>query len=146
MKKTIEINFNCHLEAKKECLKIKKMILDFKKIMEAYYAKSKNVFFELSINVVNDKKMISINQQYRNIKATTDVLSFPQSVCLEAKCDLGDIFINEDELSRNKNSEFTTLDYFIHSFLHLNGFTHDGDTDFIKMERMHKKLRKIIKV
>ncbi len=36
-----------------------------------------NVFFELSIALIDDKEMREINHQYRGKKQTTDVLSFP---------------------------------------------------------------------
>jgi probable rRNA maturation factor len=106
---------------------------------------------ELSILFVNDRQMKELNQKYRGIDRTTDVLSFPQHSakvpkCLSAKVNekkvyglwdygtkellLGDIVINIQTAKRQApeheltfNEEFRWL--LVHGILHLIGYDHE---------------------
>jgi probable rRNA maturation factor len=91
---------------------------------------------ELSVLLVNDRRMRILNRQYRGIDRTTDVLSFPQmtkaqSSKLKAQsCLLGDIVINLHKAERQAaeyglplNEELKRL--LIHGLLHLTGYDHE---------------------
>lgn len=88
---------------------------------------------ELSIFFCNDSMIKELNNQYRNIDAPTDVLSFENDEEYEDEegkwlC-VGDIAISVDTLTENaayfdenKNSELKRL--LVHGILHLNGMDH----------------------
>jgi probable rRNA maturation factor len=92
--------------------------------------------YELSIAVVGDKKIQTLNKQFRNKDYPTDVLSFPLSKIS------GEIFINL-KVATKKSSEFqmSAKNYFtyalIHSMLHLKGFEHGKE-----MEKEEEKLKR----
>lgn len=92
----------------------------------------------LSLLIVDDQEMQSINKEQRGKDKTTDVLSFPmQESIRENKVDnvfeelhLGDIVISKDTcLSQAKDNNIDFIDEFIHlfthGFLHLLGFDHE---------------------
>lgn len=91
---------------------------------------------ELSILLVNDRRMRMLNLQYRGIDRTTDVLSFPQmnesqiSDLKSQVCLLGDIAINLHKAERQAAEYGLTLDeelkrLLIHGLLHLAGYDHE---------------------
>ena len=118
---------------------------------------------EISILLVNDKRMKILNKQYRGINKTTDVLSFPQIPKFEIRnskflksaihlpCSallLGDIVINLHQAKRQAiehnltfNEELNLL--LIHGLLHLVGYDHEKGGSAKK--KMKKKTREILK-
>lgn len=54
----------------------RKKIID---AVETALSKKVTAHTEVSISIVGDRRMRQLNKQYRQIDATTDVLSFPQS-------------------------------------------------------------------
>jgi probable rRNA maturation factor len=103
---------------------------------------------ELSILLVNDKKMEELNSKYRGIKKSTDVLSFPVE---EEKNHnfhpvvLGDIVISIPAVLRQARERRVTLydelnTILIHSILHLYGYTHYTETKAEKMRRKEKEI------
>jgi probable rRNA maturation factor len=100
---------------------------------------------ELSILLVNDRRMRILNHTYRGIDRTTDVLSFPQNeyitpppladgrrkpIPLTSDIVLGDIVINLHKTVRQAeeygvpfNDELKRL--LIHGLLHLTGYDHE---------------------
>lgn len=92
--------------------------------------------YDLSVVFVSKEKIQSLNKQYRNIDAPTDILSFP----LEK--DSGEIFINLEETKRiapdfDREYENFLGFLFIHGLVHLKGYDH-GST----MENIEKKFCK----
>jgi probable rRNA maturation factor len=92
----------------------------------------------LSLLLVDDKEMQSINKEQRGKDKTTDVLSFPmQESIRDNKVDnvfdelhLGDIVVSKDTcLIQAKENDIDFIDEFIHllahGFLHLLGFDHE---------------------
>jgi probable rRNA maturation factor len=96
---------------------------------------------EVSITVVGDRKMRELNKKYRDIDASTDVLSFPleesgnETGFIKSPDNIlriGDIIIsypqaiiNATEYNKLVDDEINTL--IEHSILHLLGIHHEGD-------------------
>jgi len=89
---------------------------------------------EVSIAVIGDRKMRSLNKKYRDIDATTNVLSFSQTegdVTLQPpdKLYLGDIVLSfpkvVEECARDNMLIDDRVDELVeHSLMHLLGFHH----------------------
>ena len=117
--------------------------------------------FEISVSFVDDKEMQSLNNQYRGIDSSTDVLSFPimdfeesePIGSLEDFIDedlvLGDIVISTmraaeqaEEYGHSIERELTFL--MVHGMLHLLGENHDEkeseEVMFKKQEEILEKL------
>lgn len=95
---------------------------------------------EVSITVVGDRRMRKLNKQYRNIDATTDVLSFPQNdptqslaPFVEAPDDilhLGDIIVSYPQAVVEAAEENNMVDdqvllLVLHGLDHLLGIHHE---------------------
>lgn len=120
--------------------------------------------YELSLLIVDDKKIRKLNKLHRGKDSPTDVLSFPQiewkkSITLENRESsqpsqrqgrlLGDIIISLDSTANNANSlghsisrEFCFL--LIHGLLHLCGHDHQKVEDEEVMIQQQKKILKLI--
>ena len=97
---------------------------------------------EVSVSFVDEEEMTKINEEYRDKKSETDVLSFPMFETLEAMKQalretpknreilLGDVVICEPiakkqaiEFGHSLDREITYL--FVHSMFHLLGYDHE---------------------
>ncbi len=102
-------------------------------ILDFYHLEDK----EVSLAVIGDKKMRSLNRDFRGIDKTTDVLSFPtaqipESSDFDIKQSLGEIFINIDEAGRTdkyielfgcrRARAYIFYFLFAHGLLHLVGY------------------------
>lgn len=105
---------------------------------------------DVSVNLifVNDEQILNINQQYRNINDTTDVISF-ESFDEEDLTYIGDIFINIDRVKLQANKynhsierEFAFL--LCHGVLHLLGYDHLIKVDEEEMFSMQEKILNFI--
>lgn len=108
---------------------------------------------ELSVLIVDDEEMAKLNQQYRQIDRTTDVLSFPM---LEGEFGeiapemLGDVVISaqtaramSDETGAALRSVTDLL--LIHGILHLLGQDHEaGPTEARQMKANTEELLKML--
>lgn len=104
----------------------------------------------VSIHLVGDKKIKSLNNKYRGKNKVTDVLSFSmddgrENFILES--DLGDIFVCIPQIKRQaKNFEVPFLHelcrMIIHGMLHLSGYDHAKDDQAKKMFGLQEKLLK----
>ena len=107
---------------------------------------------QISIVIVGDQGIKTLNQKYRKKNEVTDVLSFVQSD-IEAKYRLtndqylGEIFIDFRQAERQaENIKDEILNLLVHGYLHLKGYTHDNDKDMTKMKKLTEKIvLKIIK-
>lgn len=96
--------------------------------------------YDLSLVIVNEKKIRTLNKKYRKINAPTDILSFP----INKK--VGEIFICQ-KIAKTKAKDFERgyknfiAFLFIHGAVHLLGYNHGN-----KMERIESKYRKVFKV
>ncbi len=94
---------------------------------------------EVSVSIVGDRLMKSLNQKYRDIDETTDVLSFPMTEEVKDKpfveppdnvLRLGDIIVSypqarEDASEENKLVDDKIDELVEHSMLHLLGQHHE---------------------
>jgi len=87
---------------------------------------------KVTIRLSEDEEVKRLNQQFRKMNKTTDVLSFPIMESFPDGYYLGDIVIsldraaNQAEENGRKISEEVIL-LIIHGLLHLAGFDHEGD-------------------
>src|SRR4030043_838792 len=108
---------------------------------------------EVSILFTDDKFIRSLNNKYREIDKSTDVLSFslwegsvktPESESVKL---LGDIIISletaqrqADNLNHSMEKELTVL--LIHGLLHLTGYAHEEDKDYKIMREKEGEILK----
>lgn len=102
---------------------------------------------EVSVLFVNDEQIKELNNKYRNINKSTDVLSFSMlegDDCGDANM-LGDIVISYDTANKQaieqKHSLLIEIDHLVcHSMLHLIGYDHITNEDKKIMFSKHKEL------
>lgn len=146
----------------------KKLHISYKKIIEDIVSASIDYLscpyeIEVSVSIVDEETIQSLNSEYRGIDKATDVLSFPANDYFEpAKFDefedideafnmetgdflLGDIILSAehiikqaDEYGHTRKRELAFL--VAHSMLHLVGFDHIDDTEREKMELMQREI------
>jgi len=128
----VELTFNNSTKHKGYSIKFFQKVLDY----AAKEAKLSTKKIGLSINLVGNSKIRTLNKKYRGKDKATDVLSFPLSTEIPGKSakndimELGDIFICPDvavkkakELKSNLKQEMNFLT--VHGFLHLLGYDHE---------------------
>ena len=106
---------------------------------------------ELSILLTDDKKMLSLNSEFRGVEKTTNVLSFQDLEInwrhlLEFKPDadyvyLGDIAFGYETIKKEaKKKQISFGDHFkhllVHAILHLIGYDHIEDEEAQIMEAL----------
>ena len=115
-----------------------------------YFNKKNFVFTILLTNSANIKKL---NKKFRKKNRPTDVLSFPFSSFnnlksgKKTKTYLGDIAISYEIINlRCKKDSFTNEfdKVWVHGLLHLVGYDHIKNKDYIKMHKVEKRILKII--
>ncbi len=114
-------------------------IKNLQKIGEKFLKYYKRDNFNVSVGIIEDRKMREINLRYRKINQTTDVLSF-ESSRKEKEDDkfLGEILINYKQIKRQaeefkKEYEEELIFIFIHGMLHLIGYTDKTEKDRLEM-------------
>lgn len=107
-----------------------------------YIMKTMNVTTKsVSVVFINDEDMRNMNNEFRDLDKTTDVLSFPS----DSTSYLGDIIISIDKTKKQAQEYENTLKreiYFLitHGFLHLLGYDHYNDELEKKMIKQQKKI------
>ena len=106
-----------------------------KALAETLTANSVTTPVEISVAVVGDRKMKSLNLKYRNLDKTTNVLSFSQNegektVVPNDIARLGDIIISYPQVVRESARDEMLIDEKVdqllkHSLLHLLGIHHE---------------------
>ncbi len=136
------ININVFSEEKAWSKRIKKKELFFKKICDSFPAKYKFSNKNVSLNLLlsNNKNIKKLNKNFRKKNKPTDILSFPfnEKIKISKQTFIGDIiisynFINKPKSQNLKNFKNKLIKIFIHGFLHLLGFNHLKNKDYIKM-------------
>lgn len=114
-----------------------------------YLAELKVQGAELSVSLVSDKEIQSLNRQWRRKDKPTDVLSFPAGELppgVPGPRPLGDVVISMDTAQRvaredGRKVEAEVARYLAHGILHLLGYDHErGPSDAKKMARLEEKL------
>ncbi len=107
---------------------------------------------EISLSIVTEEEIKSINREYRGIDKVTDVLSFPQyenyKFIMDENSDIiaiGDIVICNDvairqatEYAHSYEREMVYL--FVHSMMHLLGYDHMNEEDKILMRKKEEQV------
>jgi len=109
---------------------------------------------EVSVLLVGDKAMRSLNRQYRGKDRSTDVLSFPLR---EGRFKgiqphvLGDIVLSLPTAARQAKAAGDTYyveigRLLVHGYLHLLGYDHEKNgTEARRMDRHERRLREALK-
>ena len=149
------IKFSIMCESKHWPARLKKVNFIVEKIMPF----KKELGFKININyncniILSDNNLIKkMNYKYRNNNTATDVLTFVSEINLKKKrktkiCDmiLAAEIIKKDA-TKNKITFYNHLTHLIiHSFLHLNGFTHKKLDNFHKMIKVEIKILKKLRI
>ena len=90
-----------------------------------------------------------MNYKYRNNNTATDVLTFVSEINLKKKrkTKICDMFFSAEiikkDATKNRITFYNHLTHLIiHSFLHINGFTHKKLNNFNKMKEIEIKILK----
>ncbi len=121
---------------------------------------------EVNVTLVDDERIRELNEEFRRIDSSTDVLSFPMidfetagdfSVCESDPADyftgevgelmLGDIVVSVDHVFSQAEEYGHTVERELaflvaHSMLHLSGYDHIDDEERVQMETMQEKILK----
>ena len=146
MNKKIQINYFCKSNHwSRRMIKIKEIAKKVINIDDLNF--KKNNFYALNLIFVDDKNIKKINRKYRNKNKTTDVLTFVNSIknkknINETYCD---IFFSAETVKKDANKNIIKFydhitHLMIHCFLHVNGYDHNKETDFIKMKNLEEKI------
>ena len=147
------ININVFSEEKAWSKRLRNKDLFFQKICNAFPKKykflNKKVSFTLLLS--NNKNIQKLNKIFRKKNNPTDILSFPLSkkVRISKQTYLGDIiisynFINKPKSLKRKLFKEKVTKIFIHGFLHVLGFDHKKNKDYIKMLKEEEQIYKSI--
>jgi len=150
----IRLNFNNETNSKISKAVFEKVFLAFVKILKNRIQKMVGKNVEVSLILIDDKKIKDINTKWRKKNKPTDVISFAYLEKTDSHVDIvdykekgivGDIFISVDtakkqaeEHKHNLNKELQIL--FTHGLLHLFGFDHKNDSQEKEMENWAKKI------
>jgi len=118
--------------------------------------------FEVSVTIVDDKKIQEINREYRFIDKATDVISFAiedndeedfavffDSEFMEEEVQiprlLGDLFISIDKAENQAEAFGHSLErelgfLTVHGFLHLNGYDHQTEAEEKEMFSLQEEI------
>ena len=136
------ININVFSEEKAWSKRIKKKKLFFSQICKGFPKKYKflNKKVSLTLLLSNNRNIKKLNKNFRNKNKPTDILSFPFTKQLKISkiAYVGDIIISYNFINKPKSQSLKTfreklIKTFIHGFLHLLGFDHVKNKDYIKM-------------
>ena len=115
------------------------------------FFRNRNITF--TILLTNSLNMKKLNNKFRKLNQSTDVLSFPSfspkklKLIKEKKIYIGDLavsyeIVNSKSKKKNFFVEFDKV--WIHGLLHLAGYDHIEDRDYYKMNKIEKKILNLI--
>ena len=119
-----------------------------KKVGETTLVKAGVSGAECGLLLVGDRAMTRLNQQYRGIARSTDVLSFPMREGPFASLSpnlLGDVVISAETADRQAAAAGRSLRdelaaLLIHGILHLLGYDHQTPLEAKRMKRLERQL------
>jgi probable rRNA maturation factor len=146
---------SCNIYQTVSCVGLSKKNIQDIFFIALRFLKKKNR--EVSVHLIGDQRMKSINKQYRNINKTTDVLAFAiqegrsKDEKVFSKQDLGDIFVSIPQIKRQaKTQKISYKEEFVrvlmHGLLHLSGYDHKTKSEKKKMFNLQEKLVNKIKI
>ena len=147
------ININVFSEEKAWSKRLKNKDLFFQKICNALPKKYKflNKKVSLTLLLSNNKNIQKLNKVFRKKNKPTDILSFPfnKKVRVSEQSYLGDIIISYNFMNRprslnTKLFKEKVTKIFIHGFLHLLGFEHKKNIDYLKMLKEERYIYKSV--
>jgi len=147
------ISINVFSEERAWSKKIKNKKFFFKKVCQNFPKKYKfiNKKISLSLLLSNNKCIKKLNKHFRNKNKATDILSFPlnEKKKILKQTYIGDIVISYDFIDKPKSQDSKVfkqklIKIFIHGFLHLLGFDHVKNKDYIKMLKVEKQIYKSV--
>ena len=147
------ININVFSEEKAWSKRLRNKNLFFQKICDAFPKKykflNKKVSFTLLLS--NNKNIQKLNKLFRKKNKPTDILSFPSTkkVRISKKTYLGDIIISYNLINKPKSLNTKlfkekVIKILIHGYLHLLGFDHKKNKDYIKMSKEEVQIYKSV--
>ena len=107
---------------------------------------------ELVIRIVDEAEMTQFNEQYRDKKGSTNILSFPFEAPEGVDSNLlGDLLVCAPVVEKEAQQQHKELDHhwahmIVHGVLHLLGYDHVDDQDAEEMEALEVKILKTIKI
>jgi probable rRNA maturation factor len=100
---------------------------------------------EVSVRIVDEQEITSLNAQYRGLEKATNVLSFPAGISVDEVEVLGDIVIcskvvklESDQYGRSFTDRYAHM--LIHGLLHLLGYDHMEEAPRVRMEQLETDL------
>ena len=147
------ININVFSEEKAWSKRLRNKDLFFQKICNAFPKKYKFLHKKVSFTLLlsNNKNIQKLNKLFRKKNKPTDILSFPltKKFRVSKQTYLGDIiisynFINKPKSLNTKLFKEKVIKIFIHGFLHLLGFDHKKNKDYIKMLKEERQIYKSV--
>ena len=145
------INIYVFSEEKAWAKRLKNKELFFKKVCRAFPKKYKftNKKISLSLLLSNNRNIKKLNKDFRNKNKATDILSFPfnKNLKISKQAYIGDIIISYNFINKPIKQDFKIFEkkiikIFIHGFVHLLGFDHVKNNDYIKMLRVEEQIYK----
>jgi len=150
------IKVNVEIDNKSWVKKIKNpkkyFLKKLKKISDRiHFLNKKNITF--TILLTNSFNMKRLNRKFRKIDKATDVLSFPSFALKNLKLVkkknsyIGDIAVSYEiiNLRSKKNIFMKEFDKaWVHGLLHLIGYDHVKNKDYIKMNKVEKRILNLI--
>lgn len=106
---------------------------------------------QLSMLVVDDGFMAQLNEEYRGVEGSTDVLSFPQGEPEFPQVEprlLGDVVISAEVAKRQAEAAGHSLEkemdlLLVHGVLHLLGYEHEASA--LQAREMQAREREVLK-
>tara|TARA_B100001123_G_C15038693_1_gene918554 strand:- start:617 stop:910 length:294 start_codon:yes stop_codon:yes gene_type:complete len=93
--------------------------------------------------------MKKLNKKFRKINKATDVLSFPSftlrnlKLIKKEKSYIGDIAVSYEIINSRSEKNIFIKEFdkvWVHGFLHLIGYDHISNKDYIKMHKIEKRI------
>ena len=146
MKKKIETNFFCKSNLwSSRMKKIKNIVSEIISIDDCGFKTNTSYF--LNLIFVDNKNIRAINKNYRKKNLPTDVLTFVTTLNskISKKEKYCDIFFSAEMIKKDaKKNLINFYDHLthliIHCFLHVNGYDHKINADFLKMKKLEKEI------
>ena len=115
------------------------------------FFRNRNITF--TILLTNSLNMKKLNNKFRKLNQSTDILSFPSfspkklKLMKEKKIYIGDLaasyeIVNSKSKKKNFFVEFDKV--WIHGLLHLVGYDHIEGRDYYKMNKIEKRILNLI--